>query len=159
LGPATGGDDARVGLASAGERHVARVLRSYVALGVRDQRLHAARKGRAALGLVAGKAAARRRQAPQGSDDYATNLRRINKNGVLGAVTLHVPQWGATLLGCSWAHGSGGERVVLPRREWLDRHGLEHSAEIIVFDHQGLRQRFEAEALAAVKRLIRATTR
>jgi hypothetical protein len=89
----------------------------------------------------------------------ATNLRRINKNGVLGAVTLHVPQWGATLLGCSWAHGSGGERVVLPRREWLDRHGLEHSAEIIVFDHQGLQQRFEAEALAAVKRLIRATTR
>jgi hypothetical protein len=85
----------------------------------------------------------------------ATSLRRIDKGGALGAVTLRVPRWRATLLGCLWVQGSRGERILLPRREWIDAHGAQHTAEIIVFDDLEQLERFEEEALAAVRRLVR----
>jgi hypothetical protein len=54
---------------------------------------------------------------------------------------------------------SESENVVLPRREWLDRHDCRRQADLVVFDDRIAAHRFEQAALAAVKRLVRASRR
>jgi hypothetical protein len=83
----------------------------------------------------------------------ASSLRRINKGSVKGAVSLHIPKWRVTLLGCLWVEGKSGDRLFLPRRTWTDRGGADRSAEFLIFDNTGLLQRFEREALQAIAEL------
>jgi hypothetical protein len=86
---------------------------------------------------------------------FAIVVRRICKSGLLGPVTLRIPKWRATLHGCRWVEEDGRERVLLPQRQWIDKQGAEHSAEILVFDNTDLLRRFETEALEPINRLAR----
>jgi hypothetical protein len=83
----------------------------------------------------------------------ATGIRRIEKGKVRGSVSLHIPKWQCTLLGCLWIEGKSGDRLFLPQRKWADKNGADRSAEFLIFDNTELLKRFEREALAAVRLL------
>jgi hypothetical protein len=88
----------------------------------------------------------------------ASRPRRIEHGGdLLGGVNL--PTLRLTALSCEWRTIADVENVVLPRREWLDRHDCRPQADLVVFDDRIAAHRFEQAALAAVKRLVRASRR
>lgn len=89
-----------------------------------------------------------------------TNVRRNLKGGaIVAGVTLRIPGWRVTALGGVWLRNAGGERIVLPRREWVEPAGVRRVADIFVFDDWEAQERFERTALAAARRLIKAATR
>jgi hypothetical protein len=85
----------------------------------------------------------------------ATSLRRIHKIGVLGAVTLRVPQLRVSLYGCLWL---AGDRLLLPTRD-REPGDFPVVSHIFLFDNTDIQQRFERADLAALHRLIKATAR
>jgi len=87
-----------------------------------------------------------------------SNLRRMIKGGpVVAGVTLRIPVWRLTLFGAVWLDDHEGERIVLPRREWVEAGGGRRIADIFLFDDHAAQRHFERTALAAARRLIKAT--
>jgi hypothetical protein len=84
--------------------------------------------------------------------NICTNLRRIIKidSPVVAGVTLRIPAWRVTVVGAVWLNDRDGlgERIVLPRREWVE-----------LFDDHAAQRHFERAALAAAKRLLKASAR
>jgi hypothetical protein len=90
-----------------------------------------------------------------------TNLRRIIKpdSPAVAGVTLRIPAWRLTMFGGIWLRDGGGERIVLPRREWVEPGGVRRIADIFMFDDYGAQEHFEQTALAAAKRLRKVAAR
>lgn len=92
-----------------------------------------------------------------------TNLRRIIKidSPVVAGVTLRIPSWRVTVFGAVWLNDRDGlgERIVLPRREWVESAGGTRVADIFLFDDHAAQRHFERAALAAAKRLLKASAR
>jgi hypothetical protein len=87
-----------------------------------------------------------------------TNLRRNLKPGpVVAGVTLRVPSSRLTIFGAVWLRIGDDERVVLPRREWIEAGGASRIADIFMFDDYSAQDHFERQALAAARRLLKAS--
>lgn len=89
-----------------------------------------------------------------------SNVRHNLKGGpVAASVTLRIPAWRVTVFGAVWLNDRDGERIVLPCREWVEPVGGKRFADIFMFDDYDARGHFERTALAAAKRLLKASAR
>jgi hypothetical protein len=79
----------------------------------------------------------------------ASNLRRIDKNTLIGVVDLEVPAWRLKFKGCLWHRKRDKEWLHFPGREWIDRQGNQQFADLVELTDRDIRDRFQSAALRA----------
>jgi hypothetical protein len=80
----------------------------------------------------------------------ASNLRRIDKNTLVGSVDITVTKWRFVFRGCLWHRKGEREWLNFPAREWTDENGARKFANLGEFINHGDARRFQEAALAAV---------
>jgi hypothetical protein len=84
----------------------------------------------------------------------ATDLKRIDKNGVRASFTCYFPAIDAHVRDCLWSEKPGGrEWVSLPSRSWTNNDGETRHTRIVAFGSFKSDRDFQAAALAAVHEL------
>jgi hypothetical protein len=84
----------------------------------------------------------------------ATDLKRIDKNGVRGSFTIYFPAFDLRVRGCLWGVKSDGQEwVALPSRAWTGNDGETRHTKIVSFGSFKSDKAFQAAALAAVHEL------
>lgn len=83
----------------------------------------------------------------------ASNLRRLDKNTLLGSVDLEVLGWRLMFKGCLWHSKNGKEWVNFAAKEYTDQNGVRKYQDIIAFTDRSVHERFQAAALEAIHEL------
>ena len=84
------------------------------------------------------------------------NLRRINKNTLIGTADIEVPAWGVTFRNVLWHRKGQQEWVSFPSREWADRKTGEIKYANLVELTRPVRERFQHAALEGLHQLAEA---
>jgi hypothetical protein len=84
----------------------------------------------------------------------ATDLKRIDKNGVRASFTCYLPAVDMHIRECLWGEKTGGrEWVSLPSRSWTGNDGETHYVRLVTFGSFKTDRVFQKAALAAVHEL------
>jgi hypothetical protein len=90
----------------------------------------------------------------QGIKVLATDMKRIDKNGVRGSFTCYFPAIDMHIRECLWGEKTGGrEWVSLPSRSWTNNDGETRHSRIVTFGSFKSDKAFQTAALAAVHEL------
>lgn len=82
------------------------------------------------------------------------NWKPVNKGTLVGAFTLRVDPWGLLIEGCLFHRKGAREWIAFPAREWMDKDGTKHYANILTFKEKRIWDGFQAAVIPRVKELI-----
>ena len=83
----------------------------------------------------------------------ATGLRRINKGALMGFCDLRIAAWSIVLHDCKWFRTNNGEWIGMPSVRYETRDGKTVYKDLIEFTDKEVASRFQAAALAAVRKI------